>query len=58
MIIVVKKGTNEEFLDNIRETLIANGMSFEVLQGSSYVLIPVAGDLTTSDMGRFKSLKG
>ena len=58
MIIVVKKGTNEEFLDNIRETLTANGMSFYVLQGSSYVLIPVTGDLTTSDVGRFKSLPG
>ncbi len=58
MIIVVKKGTNEEFLDNIKETLLANGMSFDVLQGSSYILIPVAGDLTTSDMGRFKSLPG
>ncbi|MBP5407439.1 3-deoxy-7-phosphoheptulonate synthase [bacterium] len=58
MIIVVKKGTNEEFLDNIKETLIANGMSFEVLHGSSYILLPVVGDLTTSDMGRFKSLKG
>ena len=58
MIIVVKKGTNEEFVDNIKETLLANGMSFDVLHGSSYILIPVAGDLTTSDMGRFKSLPG
>ena len=58
MIIVVKKGTNEEFVDNIKQTLLANGMSFEVLQGSSYILLPVAGDLTTSDIGRFKSLPG
>lgn len=58
MIIVVKKGTKEEFIDNIKETLLANGMTFYVLQGSSYVLIPVAGDLTTSDIGRFKSLPG
>ena len=58
MIIVVKKGISEEFLDNIKETLLANGMSFDVLQGSSYVVLPVMGDLTTSDIGRFKSLPG
>ena len=58
MIIVVKKGINEEYLDNIKEILSANGMAFDVLQGVSYVLIPVAGDLTTSDIGRFRALPG
>lgn len=58
MIIVLKKNVPEEKLENIKETLIANGMSFNVLEGANYTLIPVAGDLTTSDIGRFKSMSG
>jgi len=56
MIIVLKKDTPEESVEKIKETLIANGMSFSVLRGSKFTLIPVVGDLTTSDIGRFKSL--
>ena len=58
MIIVVKKDINEEFIENIKSTLSANGMSFDVLNGERYILIPVAGDLTTSDIGRFKAMPG
>lgn len=56
MIIVLRKDTPEENLDKIKEKLIANGMSFNVLPGAKFTLIPVVGDLTTSDIGRFKSL--
>jgi len=58
MIIVLKKNIAEENLDNIKSTLISNGMSFNVLPGVNYTLIPVMGDLTTSDVGRFKALPG
>ena len=56
MIIVLRKDTPEENVEKIKETLIANGMSFNVLMGAKFTLIPVVGDLTTSDIGRFKSL--
>jgi len=58
MIIVLKKNIPEENLEQIKSTLISNGMSFDVLTGVNYTLIPVAGDLTTSDMGRFKAMPG
>jgi 3-deoxy-7-phosphoheptulonate synthase len=58
MIIVLKKSIPEENLEQIKATLISNGMSFDVLTGVNYTLIPVAGDLTTSDMGRFKAMPG
>lgn len=56
MIIVLRKDTPEENIEQIKEKLIANGMSFNILPGAKFTLIPVVGDLTTSDIGRFKSL--
>ncbi|MGI6395354.1 MAG: 3-deoxy-7-phosphoheptulonate synthase [bacterium] len=56
MIIVLKKEVSEESLSQIKATLTANGMTFDVLKGAKYVLVPVVGDLTTSDIGRFKSI--
>lgn len=58
MIIVLKKNVSEEYVENIKQTLVANGMAFDVLKGVNYTLLPVVGDLTTSDIGRFKSMPG
>ncbi|HNW82679.1 MAG TPA: bifunctional 3-deoxy-7-phosphoheptulonate synthase/chorismate mutase [bacterium] len=58
MIIVLKKNVSEEYLDTVKKTLVANGMSFDVLQGVNFTLVPVVGDLTTSDMGRFRAMPG
>lgn len=58
MIIVLKKNVPEEYLDTIKETLAANGMAFDVLKGVNFTLIPVVGDFTQSDMGRFKAMPG
>ncbi|HSA32452.1 MAG TPA: 3-deoxy-7-phosphoheptulonate synthase [bacterium] len=57
MIIVLKresKGTSEE----IRHRLMAGGFQFNVLEGVKYTVIPVVGDLTSSDINRFRSVPG
>ncbi len=58
MIIVIKKNTPEEIVETIKETLTANGMSYNLLMGVKYTLIPVVGDFTTSDVDRFRALPG
>ncbi len=57
MIIVLKK-ESQPHLDTIRERLIANGFKFNVLEGVKFILIPVLGDFTTSDINRFRSIPG
>ncbi len=58
MIIVIKKDTPEDIVEEIKETLLSNGMSFDILKGVKFTLIPVVGDLTTSDVDRFRALPG
>jgi len=58
MIIVLKKNVNEETIESIKETLTANGMSYDILKGVKFTLIPVVGDFTTSDVDRFRALPG
>ena len=57
MIIVLKresKGATEE----IRHRLMAGGFQFNVLEGVKYTVVPVVGDLTSSDINRFRSVPG
>jgi 3-deoxy-7-phosphoheptulonate synthase len=58
MIIVLKKDSPEEIIESIKETLTANGMSYDILKGVKFTLIPVVGDFTTSDVDRFRALPG
>jgi 3-deoxy-7-phosphoheptulonate synthase len=58
MIIVLRKNASEEIVESIKETLTSNGMSYDILRGVKFTLIPVVGDFTTSDVDRFKALPG
>ncbi len=57
MIIVLKRDRNE-VLEDVRGRLMAGGFQFNVLEGVKYTVIPVLGDLTTSDISRFRSIDG
>ncbi len=58
MIIVVKKSIAKKDFENITTIIGFNGWDFSVLEGVKFNLIPVRGDFTMSDIGRFKSIKG
>ncbi|MCK5808472.1 3-deoxy-7-phosphoheptulonate synthase [bacterium] len=58
MIIVLKKDEQAETIRNITDVLANNGFTHSVLPGAKYILIPVLGDFTTEDLGRFRSFKG
>ncbi len=58
MIIVLNKGIEQKLLRNVTKVLRTNGFSYSILKGAKYVLIPVIGDFTTEDVGRFRALPG
>lgn len=58
MIIVLQKDADELMIRVITDLLVSNGFTHTVLSGAKYTLIPVVGDFTTEDIGRFRALKG
>lgn len=57
MIIVLKRD-RKEVLEDVRGRLMAGGFQYNVLEGVKYTVIPVLGDLTASDISRFRSIDG
>lgn len=57
MIIVLKK-ESQDSLENIKSKLRTGGFKFDVLEGVKFVLVPVLGDFTTSDISRFRAMEG
>ncbi len=57
MIIVLKRD-NKSVLEDVRRRLMSGGFQFSVLEGVKYTVIPVVGDLSASDINRFRSVPG
>ncbi|MFO7736584.1 MAG: 3-deoxy-7-phosphoheptulonate synthase [bacterium] len=56
MILVMNRDCRKEEIEKVRKRLEINGFKYDVMYGEKHVLIPIVGDLTTSDAGRFESL--
>jgi len=57
MIIVIKRGRTE-VLEEVRRRLMAGGFQFNIVEGVKYTIFPVVGDLSESDINRFRSVPG
>ncbi len=57
MIIVLRRGETD-VLEEVRRRLMSGGFQFSVLEGVKYTVVPVVGDLSASDINRFRSVKG
>jgi len=57
MIIVLKRD-RAEVLEEVKRRLMDGGFRFNVLEGVKYTVLPVVGDLSASDINRFRSIPG